>query len=258
MLRVNRPRCGVKVETAPWATGKSSLTKAYAYLLAAWTKRMNWSDVAKVFHTSWESVFRRREVKDLEAKGLGEVLERARWTPLKRPEDRTASQETKLAKLVRHNLRAVRAHLLREEFQQFWEYLSPFWAGSFEGRTGCRGDAVQAVRSQCRIHQSQVATDFGVSPNRVEEFVLARRRLPALRDTLGASSQQSSDGRHRGRGTPGSRRPPLRPGSDQRRGPTDSLPPNYGRRRGLDAGPPEQINPASFRRQPGAPRWWNW
>lgn len=36
------------------------------------------------------------------------------------------------------------------------------------------------------MHQSQVAADLGVSPDRVEEFVLARRRLLALRDALGS------------------------------------------------------------------------
>jgi transposase len=77
---------------------------------------------------------RRQEVKDLKAKGQGEVLKHARWTLLKRPENRTAAQDTKLAELVRYNLRSVRAHLLREEFQQFWEYQSPFWAGTFLDR----------------------------------------------------------------------------------------------------------------------------
>jgi transposase len=251
MRRVDCPRCGVKVEAVPWATGKSSLTKAYAYFLAAWAKLMSWSEVASAFHTSWESVFRsvkmvvdwglahrnldgiksigvdevlwlkgkfltvvyqidagcirllwlgkdrkektllkffedfgreraaqlrfvcsdmwkpylnviakrakqalnildrfhimanmnkqidevrRQEVKDLKAKGQGEVLKGARWTLLKRPENRTPKQETKLAELVGYNLRSVRAHLLREEFQQFWEYISPYWAGTFLDR----------------------------------------------------------------------------------------------------------------------------
>ena len=260
MRRVNCPRCGVKVETVPWATGKSSLTKAYAYFLAAWAKRMSWKETAEAFHTSWDSVFRsvkmavewglehrdldgikaigvdevawlkgkfltvvyqidtgrirllwvgkdrkvktlikffrqfgrersaalrfvcsdmwqpylkviakkarqalnildrfhimanmnkgidevrRQEVKVLKAKGQGEVLKHARWTLLKRPENRTAAQDTKLAELVRYNLRAVRAHLLREEFQQFWEYLSPVWAGRFLDRW-----CVKVMRSQ--------------------------------------------------------------------------------------------------------------
>jgi transposase len=252
MRRVDCRRCGVKVETVPWATGKSTLTKAYAYFLAAWAKRMSWSEVAFAFKTSWESVFRSvemvvewglehrvldgikaigvdevlwqrgykfltvvyqiddgcrrllwvgrdrtvktllrffrqfgraraaalqfvcsdmwrpylkvvakkaaqavhvldrfhimakmnkaidevraKEARELKAKGMGQVLKGARWTLLKRPENRTPAQEVKLSELVRYNLRAVRSHLLREEFQFFWTYLSPFWAGTFLDR----------------------------------------------------------------------------------------------------------------------------
>jgi transposase len=252
MRRVDCPKCGVTVERAPWAEGKSHLTTTYQWFLARWAKRLAWKEVAEAFSTSWENVFRsvkhavrwgldhrsldgveaigvdevqwrkghryltlvyqidghcqrllwvgqdrtartllrffrmlgkgrssaikfvcsdmwqpylkviakkapqaihvldrfhimakmneaidevrRQEVKDLKAKGEGEVLKGARWTLLKRPENRTPKQDVKLAELVRFNLRSVRAHLLREEFQQFWTYLSPFWAGSFLDR----------------------------------------------------------------------------------------------------------------------------
>lgn len=36
-----------------------------------------------------------------------------------------------LRELLRFNLQSVRAHLLEEEFQQFWEYESPAWAAKF-------------------------------------------------------------------------------------------------------------------------------
>jgi len=36
-----------------------------------------------------------------------------------------------LAEVVKHNLRSVRAYLLKEEFQFFWDYVSPYWAGRF-------------------------------------------------------------------------------------------------------------------------------
>jgi transposase len=238
MRRVNCVDCGVTVESVPWAMGKRPLTKAYAYFLARWAKRMSWSEVASAFKTSWESVFRSvehvvewglahrsldgiqsigfdevlwqrgykfltvvyqidekrrrllwvgrdrtvktalrffrsfgrerskalrficsdmwkpylkviakkaaqaihvldrfhivakmnkaidevraKEARELKAKGQGEVLKGARWTLLKRPENRTEKQEAKLAELVKYNLRAVRSHLLREEFQLFW------------------------------------------------------------------------------------------------------------------------------------------
>ncbi len=57
MRRVDCPRCGVKAETAPWAEGKSPVTKTYAWFLARWAKRMSWSEVAAAFHTSWHKVF---------------------------------------------------------------------------------------------------------------------------------------------------------------------------------------------------------
>jgi transposase len=249
MRRVNCPRCGVKVEVVPWADGKGWLTKAYAYFLASWAKRMSWAEVASAFDASWESVFRSvdmvvtwglehrildgvraigvdevlwkrghkfltvvyqidegsrrllwvgrdrtvktmlrffrgfgrqssgalqfvcsdmwkpylkviakkapqaihvldrfhimanmnkaidevraKEARELKTKGQGEVLKGARWTLLKRPENRTPSQDVKLAELLRYNLRAIRSHLLREEFQLFWTFVSPQWAGFF-------------------------------------------------------------------------------------------------------------------------------
>ncbi|MDQ3564621.1 MAG: transposase [Pseudomonadota bacterium] len=33
--------------------------------------------------------------------------------------------------LLRYNLKSVRAYLLKEDFQQFWDYESPTWAGKF-------------------------------------------------------------------------------------------------------------------------------
>jgi len=48
----------VKVEHLPWAPGQRRLTKAYAWFLATWAKRVSWTQVAQTFHTSWENVFR--------------------------------------------------------------------------------------------------------------------------------------------------------------------------------------------------------
>lgn len=74
---------------------------------------------------------RAAEVKALKAAGCEPILTRARWLLLKRPENLTAKQEPRLADLLRYNLRSVRAYLLREDFQSFWEYVSPYWAGQF-------------------------------------------------------------------------------------------------------------------------------
>lgn len=74
---------------------------------------------------------RAEEVKSLKAAGHEPILRRARWLLLKRPENLTAKQEPRLAELLRYNLRSVRAYLLKEDFQSFWEYVSPYWAGQF-------------------------------------------------------------------------------------------------------------------------------
>jgi transposase len=252
MRRVDCPRCGVRVEDVPWATGKKHLTTTYAWFLATWAKRMTWTDVATAFRTSWDTVFRavetavewglarrdltnvhsigvdeislrrgrrfltvvyqidegcrrllwigkHRQVKTMvrffrwlgpegrarlsfvcsdmwrpyvdviarRAKGAINILDRfhimvhlskaidkvratetkamkrdgyepllklSRWCLLKRPENLTVKQEAKLSDLLRYNLKSVRAYLLKEDFQGFWEYISPAWAGKFLDR----------------------------------------------------------------------------------------------------------------------------
>ena len=252
MRRVDCRKCGVTVETVPWADGKSHLTKAYAWFLAGWAKRMSWKEVATAFHTSWENVFRSvekavewglahrdltgitaigmdevlwqrgykfltvvyqidsgcrrllwvgrdrtlkttlrffrwlgkersaqlkfvcsdmwkpylrviakkasqalnildrfhimakmnkaldevraQEAKTMKAKGFTPELKHSRWCLLKRPENLTAKQDAKLADLVRFNLKTVRAYLLKETFQHFWDYRAVGWAIAFLDR----------------------------------------------------------------------------------------------------------------------------
>ena len=247
--RVDCPRCGVTVERVPWASGKEQLTTTYQWFLARWAKRLSWQEVADVFRTSWNTVYRavtlavlwgignrsldgikaigvdemqwrkghqyltlvyqiqdgckrllyvgvdrteaslRRffgmlgkaratalefvcsdmwkpylkviaenagqavhvldryhvmakmnkaidevraaEAKRLEADGYEQVLKHSRWVLLKRPENLTEKQTVKLTELLKYNLQTVRAYLQREEFQRFWEYRSPYWAGRF-------------------------------------------------------------------------------------------------------------------------------
>lgn len=77
---------------------------------------------------------RAQEAKELVRKGHQPLLKKTRWLLLKRPENLTEKQELRLADLVRYNLRAVRSYLLKEDFQAFWEYVSPGWAGKFLDR----------------------------------------------------------------------------------------------------------------------------
>jgi len=77
---------------------------------------------------------RAKEAKRLKAAGHEPVLKGMRFCLLKRPENLSESQEVKLAELLRFNLRTVRAYLLKEDFQFFWQYISPAWAGKFLDR----------------------------------------------------------------------------------------------------------------------------
>jgi transposase len=249
LRRVDCPGCGVTAERVPWASGKEQLTTAYQWFLARWAKRLAWQEVADIFRTSWNTVYRAvtlavlwgianrslegvtavgideiqwrkghkyltlvyqiqegckrllwvgaertaqalhgffdllgaaravvlrfvcsdmwqpylaviaaragqaihvldryhvmakmnkaidevraAEAKRLKADGYEPVLKHSRWVLLKRPENLTEQQAVKLKELLKYNLRAVRAYLLREEFQRFWEYRSAYWAGRF-------------------------------------------------------------------------------------------------------------------------------
>jgi transposase len=74
---------------------------------------------------------RAAEVKQLKADGYEPILKGARWILLKRPENLTEQQANKLAELLQYNLKSVKSHLMKEDFQRFWQYRSPAWAAKF-------------------------------------------------------------------------------------------------------------------------------
>lgn len=81
---------------------------------------------------------RAQEARALKAQGYAPVLTNTRWLLLKRPENLTEKQETRLSDLLRYNLRTVRSYLLKEDFQFFWCYRSSYWAGQFLDHWGTR------------------------------------------------------------------------------------------------------------------------
>ncbi len=249
MRRVICPDCGVVVEQVPWGDGKCRQTTSYRWFLARWARRLAWQEVASIFQTSWDTVFRAvqyavqwglahrdesgvtalgideiawqkghryltlvyqidagmkrllwmgtertektlhqffdllgnritptlkyvcsdmwqpylhtirarageavhildryhimanmnraidairaAEAKQLKQDGHEPILKHSRWCLLKRPENWTAKQTAKMTELLRYNLKSVRAHLMREDFQRFWLYRSPGWARKF-------------------------------------------------------------------------------------------------------------------------------
>ncbi|MBZ5616973.1 MAG: ISL3 family transposase [Acidobacteriia bacterium] len=74
---------------------------------------------------------RAAEYRRMAQAGYEPVLKKSRWCLLKRPENLTSKQKVRLRDLLRFNLKTVRAYLLKEEFQQLWDYDSPAWAGKF-------------------------------------------------------------------------------------------------------------------------------
>jgi len=283
MRRVECPTCGVTVEEVPWADGKCHLTTSYRWFLARWAKRLSWQEVSRVFHTSWDNVFRavkhavfwglvHRDLSGLEALGIDEiqwsrghkyvtlvyqiedglkrllwiggerteeslrgffqtlsddtragirfvcsdmwkpylnviaeqigqaihvldrfhimkkmneavdqvrrdevkrvkqagyqrVLKHSRWCLLKRPENLTDKQTVKLDELLKYNLQSVRAYLLREDFQRFWEYRSPGWAGNFldewcRRTMRSRLEPLKKVAASLRNHRSLILNWF--------------------------------------------------------------------------------------------------
>ena len=74
---------------------------------------------------------RREEAKRLQHDGYEPILKNSRWCLLKRPENLTDKQTVKISELLRYNLRTVKGYLHKEEFQRFWAYRSPAWAGKF-------------------------------------------------------------------------------------------------------------------------------
>jgi transposase len=112
----------------------SDMWQPYLTVIAQMAKRaiqiLDRFHIMKKFNEAIDEV-RREEARRMKQQGYEPVLRHARWCLLKRPENLTKGQATKLAELLGYNLRSVRAYLLREEFQRFWEYLRPSWAGQF-------------------------------------------------------------------------------------------------------------------------------
>lgn len=108
---------------------------------------------------------RAKEAKSLKARGHEPVLKGLRFCLLKRPENLTDSQEIKLAELLRYNLRTVRAYLLKEDFQFFWDYVSPAWAGKFLDRWCTRSmrsrlEPMKRVARMLRNHRALLLNWF--------------------------------------------------------------------------------------------------
>ena len=74
---------------------------------------------------------RAAEARKMKEDGHEPLLHKSRWCILKRKANLTSQQKFRLRDLLRYNLQTVRAYLLKEDFQRFWSYNSPAWAGLY-------------------------------------------------------------------------------------------------------------------------------
>ena len=108
---------------------------------------------------------RAMEAKTLKAQGKEPILTGSRWCFLKRPENQTEKQTVKLQELLAINLNTVRAYLLKEDFQRFWNYKNAGWADKFL-REWCtrtmrsRLRPMKKVARMLRAHQSLLLNWF--------------------------------------------------------------------------------------------------
>jgi transposase len=86
--------------------------------------------IMRAFNEAIDQI-RRDEVKQFKANQQENVLERGRWLLLKRPENLSEKQTARLDELLKLNLASIKGYLLREDFQRFWDYQRPDFAGKF-------------------------------------------------------------------------------------------------------------------------------
>lgn len=96
---------------------------------------------------------RASEAKKLNFEGREPVLKNSRWILLKRPSKLTVWQNAKLADLLQYNLKSIRAYLLKEDFQQFWQYVRPAWAEKFLNEW-CRKAMLSKIEPMKKVAKS--------------------------------------------------------------------------------------------------------
>lgn len=120
---------------------------------------------------------RRQEVKKLDSENKESMLTKARWLLLKRPDNLNDKQTVRLSELLKANLDSVKAYLLKEDFQRFWQYVSPAWANKFLDQWATRTlqtnlEPMKKVAKMLRNHRELILNWFrakgGLSSGPVE------------------------------------------------------------------------------------------
>lgn len=108
---------------------------------------------------------RRAEAAEMRRNGEQPVLAKTRWALLKKRENLTDSQADTLDDLLGRCLKTVKVYLLCEEFERFWDYVSPAWAGKFLDSWAKRAadsgiDPVQSVGRTLTTHRELLLNWF--------------------------------------------------------------------------------------------------
>src|SRR5262249_46385250 len=101
----------------------------------------------------------------MKREGHDPVLKKSWWLLLKRDDNLADEQHFRLRDLLRYNLKTVRAYLLKEAFQQLWDYNSPAWAGKFLDEwcryTKCsRIERMKKIARSLRKHRELILNYF--------------------------------------------------------------------------------------------------
>lgn len=106
------------------------------------------------------------EVKQLRQDGYDEqVLKHTKYCFLKNPENLTENQAVKLDEVLTYDLKSVRAYQLKESFQFFWSYTSPYWAQWYLEKWCARAmrsrlEPIKAFVGTIRRHQPLIMNWF--------------------------------------------------------------------------------------------------
>jgi len=96
---------------------------------------------------------RKLDVAKLKTKRKEGVLTKSKYIFLKNPENLTDKQAVRLEELLQCNLRVIRAYLMKEDFERFWDYKSWYFAGRFLDEW-----CVRAMRSKIEPMKKFVGT----------------------------------------------------------------------------------------------------
>jgi transposase len=106
------------------------------------------------------------EVKRLKDEGYDEtILRHTKYCFLKNPGNLTPRQEVKLNEVLAYDLKSVRAYQLKESFQLFWDYKSPYWAEWYLEKWCARAmrsrlEPIKRFVKTVRTHQSLIMNWF--------------------------------------------------------------------------------------------------